>query len=209
VATLRTDLRTEIRDYIYEASGETGAIWSDAVLNRMISREVQALPSNDIYLEETWTTTTVVDQYDYTLPTGTQKVEQVERNDGTTDLPDWNELNGCDTYGDVLTLPYRPSAADTLRIKIKKAFTIPSDDTTNLEVPDDKCEVIVVGVALRCFKRMIGYLSKSVSWDTVTKPGDLAIPAIQSWIQSAKQDYKELIKRFASVPKPRDINLVS
>ncbi len=207
--TLRSDIRQEVRDNIQEASGVTGAIWSDTLLNRHITREIRSLPKKDIYLEELWTTTTVANQYDYVLPTGTEKVESVERNDGISDIPDWTEINGVDNYAGAIYLPYRPTKADTIRIKIKKQFTVPTGDTTALDVPDDVCEVLVWGVTVRCYKILIGYLRGSTSWDSVTKPGDLQISSIQAWLRDAEKYYQDLIQEYMTVPKPRDIDMVS
>ncbi len=209
MATLRSDLRTEIRDNLQEASGIGGAIWSDALLNRHITREIQSLPSKDIYLEQLQTTTLVVDQYDYALPSTCFKVEKVERNDGTSALPDWNELKGWDNYSGALYFNWRPSKADTIRILMKTRFTVPTGDVAALDVPDDICEVVVWGVTLRCEKMLMAYLQKSVSWDTVTKPGDLSQPTVLGWIRDAKKMYDELVRQFAIIPRPREIDLCS
>lgn len=50
--TLRSDLRTEIRDNINEASGVDGAIWSDTLLNRHITREILSLPKKIFILNK-------------------------------------------------------------------------------------------------------------------------------------------------------------
>ncbi len=204
----KSDIRTEVRDNIQEASGIQGAIWSDTLLDRHIIREIRALPKNDIYLEELWTTSTVVNQYDYTLPTGTEKVEKVERNDGSATVPLWNEINGVDTYAGAMYLPYRPSSVETIRIKIKKQFTVPTDDSTALDVPADVCEVLVWGVTIRCYKMLMGYLRGSQSWDAVTKPGDLTLSSIQAWLRDAVKYYNDLIQKYMTIPLPRDISLV-
>jgi hypothetical protein len=205
--TTRDDIRQEVRDNIQETSGQQGAIWSDALLNRHIAREIRSLPKYDIYNEQLWTTTTVVNQYDYVLPIGTEKVESVEINGGSVTLPVWSEINGVDNYAGALYLPYRPSIARTLRIKIKKQFTVPTDDVTALDVDDDVCEVVTWGVTLRCYKMLIGYLRGSQSWDSVTKPGDLTLPTIQAFIRDAEKYYHDMIQEYATVPLPRDIDL--
>jgi hypothetical protein len=206
MSTVRSTLRTRIRDYLDEA---TANIWSNTQLDTFITEEVNSLPSKDIYLEEIWSTTLVKDQYDYTLPSGTIKIEKLERNDGTTALPEWNELKGWDSYAGTLYLNWRPSAADTIRALLKKSFTAPTDDTTALDVPDDKCEVVVWGVVIRAYRRLIGYLRGSQSWDTVTKPSDLQITVIQNWLRDAKQHYHDLIQQYMTVPRPKEIDMCS
>ena len=206
MSTLRTTLRTRIRDYLDEA---TANIWSNTQLDTFISEEINSLPSKDIYLEEIWSTTLVKDQYDYTLPSGTIKIEKLERNDGTAALPEWNELKGWDCYAGALYLNWRPSAADSIRALIKKSFTAPTDDTTALDVPDDKCEVVVWGSVMRAYRRLIGYLRGSQSWDTVTRPSDLQITVIMQWLRDAKQHYHDLIQQYMTVPRPKEIDMCS
>lgn len=208
--TTREDIRQEVRDNIQEVSGVSNAIWSDTLLNRHIVREILSLPRQGIYQEESWTQTLDADT-DYSagipLPSGTIKAETVERNDGTSTNPHWVELKGVDNYNNNIYLPYDPSTDEEIRVKIKRSFTSPSADGVALDIDDDKCEVVVWGVTIRCYRILIGYLRNSVSWDTVTKPGDLSIPAIQSWLRDAQEYYKMLIKRYGTAPKPRDIDL--
>lgn len=210
--TLRSDIRTEVRDNIQEASGITGAIWSDILLNRHIEREILSLAKKDIYLEQMWTQTldpTVDYSSGITLPTGTEKVESVERNDGTSSYPSWTELKGVDNYNGAIFLPYKVLSSSEIRVKIKKVFTVPTDDVTALDVPDDICEVLVWGVTIRCYRILIGYLRGSISWDAVTKPSDVQITVIQNWLRDAKNEYQDLVKLYSFVPRPRDIDLTS
>ena len=207
----RTELRAEIRDNIQEASGIDGAIFTDAVLNRHIEREILSLPRKNIYLEESWVTS-LDSSTDYsdgiTLPTGIRKVESVERNDGTSTNPDWQPISGVDNYNNAIFLPFQVTSSYDIRVKIKKAFEVPTDDVTDVEVPDDKCEVVTWGVTLRCYRIFIGYLRGSQSWDAVTKPGDIAVGVMQGWLRDAKQIYDDLIRDYATTPRPRDIDLV-
>ncbi len=202
----RSDIRTRVRDYLYEATAD---IFSDAQLNRLYLEELRALPNKDVYLQELWTMTAVVDQYDYVLPTGTVKVELFERNDGTSTRPEWNVINGWVMDGNAIYLPFRPTQADTYRVHLKKRFTEVTDDSTVLDIPDEKSEVLVWGIVIRGYRMVIGYLRGSKSWDSVTKPGDLSIPVIQNWLRDAKSEYNDLLRTYATSPRPRDINLVS
>lgn len=211
MSVTRADLETEIRDNIQEASGVAGAIWSDTVLDRHILRELLTLSRRNIYLERTYSVT-LTSGTDYSsgivLPTGTVKVESVERNEGTSSIPQWETISGCDFYGGSLFLPYRVDTDTTIRVKVKKKFTAPSDDSSTMDLDDEFAEIVVWGVTLRCYRMFIGYLRGSVSWDSVTKPGDVAIPSIQNWIRDADKHYKELIQLYQYSPKPRDIDLV-
>lgn len=206
MATLRTDLRTRARDYLYE----TTADWfSDAQLNRLASEEVNSLGRQDLYNEEQWTTNLVANQRDYTLPTGTIKVEGIEEDFGTGTNPNWQEFKGYDVYNGAIWLNFNPYNTNTIKVKIRKTYTAPTDDTTALDIPDDITEVVVWGMVVRGYRMVIGYLRGSKSWDSVTKPGDVSIPQIQNWLRDADQHYKELLKQYQTVPRPRDIDLVS
>lgn len=210
--TLRSDIRQEVRDNIQEVSGIGGAIFSDPLINRHITREIRSLPKNNIYLEELWQTS-LNSSTDYSnglaLPDGTEKVEEVEINSGNSTSPSWIPFQGVDFYQGSLFFPSQIFTSQDIRVKIKKQFTIPTGDLVALDVPDDKCEILVWGVTLRLYRIMIGYLRGSQSWDTVTKPGDVSINSVSAWIRSAEQHYKELIQQYQTEPKPRDIDLVS
>lgn len=204
--TTRSDIRTRVRDYLYEASADW---FSDAQLNRLIAEEVRALPSNDIYLEAVYSTNLVVDRTDYSLPDGTKKVERAERNDGNLSVANWVEFAGYDLFNNAIYLDFRPSNTDEIRIFIKKEFTVPTDDVTALNVPDDVCEIVVWGVVVRAYKMAIGYLRNAQNWDSVAKPDYLTLNTLNSWLSEAKRDYRDLIKMYQTVPRPREIGLVS
>lgn len=204
--TLRSDIRTRVRDYLYESSADW---FTDNQLNRLITEEVRSLPSKDIYLEDLYTTSLVANQMDYTLPTGTKKIERIERNQGTSTLPEWTEFTGWDIFNGAIYLDYRPSTTDTIRAFIRKEFTVPTDDVTALDIPDDVCEILVWGVVVRAYRMVIGYLRQSKNWDSVAKPDYLTLNTVTGWLQEAKRDYNDLIKAYMTVSRPRDINLVS
>lgn len=203
---LRSDLRTRARDELYET---TANIWSDDRLNRAFEDELRSLPSKGVYLQETHSYTLTADTLEMTLPTGTDEVEAVERNDGTATVPDWNPIEGWNTFGLVLRFPAMMSSGDIIRVKIRKAFTVVSDDATAIDVPDDESELVVKGMVVRAYKILVGYLRSNMSWDSVTKPGDLSIPVIVAYLREAKQDYNELLKQYAKPRMAKNINLVS
>lgn len=209
MASTRSDVRTRTRDYLHES---TASIWSDAQLNRYYLEELRSLPAKNVYLEELWEAS-LSSGTDYsdgiTLPTGTYKVESVERNDGTSSNPAWNELKGVDNYGGAIHLPYDPTSDETIRVKIKKNFTEVEDDVTSLDIPDNKTEILVWGMVVRAYKQLIGFYRNSVSWDSVTKPGEVGLSSIQAWLRDAKSEYEDLLKQYKTNPRPRDINLTS
>lgn len=202
---LRSDIRLEVRDAFYEASA---SLFTDAQLNRFIAQEIRSLPRKRIYLEEIHTTSTVVDQLDYVLPTGTIKVELVERNFGTSSQPQWDEVKGWDTYGGALYLSVRPSTVWTLRAHIQKSFTVLSDDLTTSDIPDDKMEIVVWGTVCRAYRGVMGYLRDEKNWDAIARPNGIEFNQVQSWYRDARQEYKEIVATYKTVPRPQDIDLV-
>jgi hypothetical protein len=204
--TTRSDIRTRVRDYIYE---DTADIISDAKMNRLVSEEIRSLPGKEIYLEDRYTTTTVANQTDYDLPTGTKKIERIERNDGTSTSPEYCELKGWDVYKDTLIFNFNPVGDETIMVYIKKAFTNPSDDVTYLDVPDEVCEVVVWGVVVRCYRLLIGYMRQAKNFDSISKPEGVTLSSMQGWLRDAEKTYKDLVSQYQSIARPRDIDLVS
>lgn len=203
---VRSDIVTEVRDTIYEGTAD---ILSDVRIRRFIASEIRSLPRKRVYLQEIHTTSTVVDQLDYVLPTGTFNVEKVERNFGTASLPDWIEVSGWRQYGGAIYLAERPSTVWTMRCHLQKGFTVPSDDVTAVDVPDDKVELVVLGAAVRCYRAIIGYLKDAKNWDAIAKPDGISLSQIHAWYRDLKKDYKEALDEYRTTPLPRDIDLVN
>jgi len=206
MATLRSDIRTRVRDYLYEDSADW---FTDNMLNRVITEEINSLPSKDIYLESVYTTSLTINQTEYTFPTTNKKCEKIEINNGTTDVPDWVDFTGWDAFNNSLYLSFRPTKADTIRAFLKLPFTPPTDDVTALDVPDDVCEVVVWGCVIRCYRRVIGWLRQAKNWGAISKPDYLTVGTVTGWLIEAKKDYDDLIKNYMTVSKPRDIDLTS
>jgi hypothetical protein len=206
MSTYRSDLRTRVRDYLYEAAADW---FSNDQLNRLISEEILSLPSKDIYLESLYTTNLVVNQQDYTLPTGTKKIEKLQINNGTSTIPYWNDVTGYDTFNNAIYLDWIPYSTNEIRAFLRFQFTNPTGDVVALDVPDDVCEIVVWGVVIRAYKMAIGYLRNAKNWDSVAKPDYLTLNTLSNWLAEARKDYNDLVKHYMFVSRPRDINLVS
>ena len=200
----RDDALAEIRDNLYESSAD---LWSDAQLVKHMRAEIRSLPRKRIYLEEIHTTTTVQDQIDYVLPTGTIDVELVQKNVGTSSTPEWDDIVGWYTHGGAVYLPYRPADAWTLRIHLAKSFTDPSSGATTLDVPDDKIEVVVWGTCIRAYRQLMGYFLDAKNWDSIGKPDGITFYQAQAWYRDARSEYKELVQTYRKTPRAREINM--
>lgn len=203
---LRSDLRTGVRDLLYESTAD---LITDAQINRALKREIDSLPSKQIFLKKFYTTTTVVDQMDYALPSGTVEVELLERNDGTSDAPVWTEINGFEVYDEAIHLPYRPANADTIRIHIQKKYANPEDDSTTLDLQDERLELVEMGGALRCYRMLMSYFRQSKSWDSTTAPKGVNMGSVQGWYTELKRDYDNMVRVYQDTPLPREIDLTS
>ncbi len=201
----RSDIRTSVRYYLYE---DTADLFSDNQINQAISDTLRELPKKGVYLEDTYTTTTIINQLSYTLPTNTFKVEKLEINNGTATQPDWDPMAGWDQYNNALYLRTLPYTADTIRVHIRKKFTDLTGDSTTTDVPSDILEVLYSGIVYRCYTMLIGYLVDAKNWDSIAKPDGISLNQVANWTGMAKKRYDELINTHKRFPRPRDINLV-
>lgn len=206
MTTTRSDIRTRVRDYLYESTADW---FTDTQLNRLISEEIRSLPAKDIYKESVVADNLEINVKEYTLPSNTVEIEKIERNDGNGTVADWSELKGWDVFNGTLYLDWNPATTDDIRFFLRTSFTNPTDDVTSLDVPDDVCEIVVWGVVVRCYKMVIGYMRQSKNWDSVSKPDFMTLGTVTGWLTEARRDYLDLIKNYATSPMPRDINLVS
>ena len=203
----RADIRTRFRDYIFE---DIADLFSAPQVNRFYEEETRSLPTKGVFRRQLWTHVIESNQQEYILPTGTVGIEKTEINYGSTTPAHWVELSGCQFFADALFLPYTPgSGNDTIRAWLNKTFTVVSDDLTALDIPDDMSEVLVWGMVVRGYKRLIGFYRNSKNFDSVTTPNGVTLSVIQGWFREGKQEYKDLISQYAIQKRTREIDLVS
>ena len=206
----RPAILIKVRDYLFDSGGDgISGSFVDATIQRFLSEELLSLPSKNIYKEEIWSIALSENVQDYTLPTGTFKLETIERNDGTITSTNWNEIGGWDTYGNAVHFDFLPYTSLGIRGHLKMFYADLTDDNTDIELEDDKVEALVWGIVVRCYKALIGYYRGNMSWDSVTKPGDVGISPVQMWLRDAKLEQKEIIQRYAISALPKDIDLIS
>jgi len=203
---VRSDIVTRVRDYIYEDVADK---FTDVKIQRFFLEELRSLPSKGIYLKSKYPTTFTKDVLTYALPAGTSELEGIERNYGTVASLYWDDFKGYEDYGGSIYLDISPSDTYSVRLLLQKAFTEVTDDSTPLDIPDDKSEVLVWGIVVRCYKALIGYLKGNLSWDSVTAPRNVTISSVQAWLRDAQQEQKNLIQQYRTQSKPREIDLVS
>jgi hypothetical protein len=204
----RANIRTEVRDRLAEDAESTSGIWTDVMINRAIKQEISALHRKGIYSREKDTSDTVVDQFDYTFPSGCYKIDLVERNWGTSAKSLWQPELGWYQNDTALYLGSRPTISYSMRISFRKKYTVLTDDVTISDIPDEKMEVVIIGTELRCLHRLAGYLGNTANWDSISKPDGVTINTINNYIQTVKKEYLDAIQTWRTSPPVKEINLV-
>ena len=161
--TTRADIRARVRDEL----NDNGSVklWSDALLNRWIGeglREWSRVAPRD----RTWQTTSVANDPTYALPSDVLEVVRVEHPAGlfrtrgglrdgdvapTTDLSvlgGWSGLRPAqltwEQWGEeVVLIPAPDATGETIEVRYKGAYSVPSDDATTLEVAAEDEEALV------------------------------------------------------------------
>lgn len=202
----REEIRTATRDYLYE---DTADLITDAQINKWIDLELKSLASKNIFDETIYTTSTVINQEDYALPANNYMVTKVEVQEGSTNPPDYVEINGWRQYNEAIYLPFYPTKVQTLRIHLYKKFTSLASDETEASTDDEVTEVVIMGVLLRAYRRILGYMRYSKNFDSVTLPAGLNLNALLNLYQETKKDYKDLISQHSKTVVVTSINLVA
>ena len=205
----KAELRTEIRRRLYESAAD---LWSNDDIDAFARQEIMSLPAKNIYKEEIYSTTFVADQEDYLLPTNAFKVEKVEINYGTSTVPEWIKLDsGWDHYAGSLFFSPVPTTTETFRAFIKMDFTDLDTYTDNqeIDVPENKIEVVILGAAKRAFSSLMGYFVDLKNWDYNAKPDGISMTQVQTWIRDVKEEYQEALRYAKKSPQPRFIDLTN
>lgn len=204
---IKSALLARVRRKLYEGTAD---LWQDVDIYDFIDEELQSLYAKNIYKEELYTTSTVVNQIDYQLPTNTYKVDMVEFNEGTVSIPDWDRQAGWDVYGNTLYLKSAPTQVKTMRIHVRIPYTTVSglSNGDTIDIPDSRVEVVVAGAVLRSYQSIMGYFLDLKNWDYNAKPDGITMQQVQGWIRDVKQEYLDVVKTLRKVPIPRFIDLV-
>lgn len=201
----RADIRTRVRDAVYEDSAD---LLSDAKLNRMFEDELRFLPTERVFKQEIWERTTEQNIKEYTLPSGSVQVEKVFITHGTTAPISWSEVNGFKEYAGAVILPFYPSGTETLRIEVLKKFTIVSNVNDTLDIDDEKTDVLVKGITIRAYNSIIGYYAHSKNHNAVTSPNGVSMRTIEEHVSQLRTEYRGLLDKYAVPVQAQDINLV-
>lgn len=161
--TTRANLRTILRN-----QGLDESTWSETELNQWIADAIGEYSWHfPRYLESTGNACTE-DQREYPLPSGCLAVLRVEYPEGE-DPPRYLERTAAEdlrpgTYAirwggfnmaqGVLFLGDRPSASGTYGIHYQAIHDYPDDDVTELTVPDEDLDILVLYVIWKAYRRL-------------------------------------------------------
>src|SRR5690348_6201369 len=142
--TTRADIRTRVRDDLND-NGST-KLWADALLNRWIGEAIKEW-SRVVPRDRAWQTTSAANTPSYTLPSDVLEVVRVEHpagifrvrgglHDGdvgpSVDLNSWPRTGPLDLSweqwgGQVFLIPAPSTSGETLEVRYKGAYSLPSD----------------------------------------------------------------------------------
>lgn len=144
----RLNVRIEVKNRLGDPAN---AIWSDAELNGYIGGAVSSLYPT-YYLRAQGTTTASAGPVQ-TLPAGARNIYAVDcqlvGSTRTRALLEWSEGSGT------AVLPVSGIAGATLIWSWTKGFTIPGDDVTVLDTPQEAEEHVVVKTHLTALERLL------------------------------------------------------
>ncbi len=205
----RKELRTRITNKLAKLSVNLPDIFPASEVNDAFLDALRGLPYKGVYREEKWTKTLKVDEKEYALPTDHLKVERVEVNYGSSTKEDYQRQQGWEEFGGELHLASSPSEARTMRVWSKKKFLEITDDTTALDVPDDKTEAVLLGAIRRLLSNLINYMIDSKNYDSIVKPSGATLPQVKSWRDEVRLEEERTIREFRTKPRPREMNLTT
>ena len=205
----REDYRDRIKNKLAELTVNLPGIFPDSEINSAFLDTIRGLPYKGVYNETKWYKTLSVNVSEYALESEHYKVEKVEVNEGTADLPRWTEVKGYEVFANTLHLATLPSLANTIRVWVKTKFTEITDDSTTVDVPDDKSEAVIYGSVRRLLENLIHYIIDSKNYDSILKPDGLSLPQIKAWRDEIRAEEERIVKSFQTKPRPRDMDLVN
>lgn len=162
--TTRADIRTRARDELNDAGSVK--VWSDGLLNRWIGEAIREW-SRQVPRDGTWQTTSTANDPSYALPSDVLEVVRVEHPPGILrargglhdgDVSPTADLGGLGSWpglrpaqllweqwgGEVVLIPAPDASGETIEVRYKGAYTVPSDDVTALDVAAADEEALVL-----------------------------------------------------------------
>lgn len=206
----REDYRNRVIGKLANLSTNLNTVITTSEINSAFLDALRNLPYKGVYKEEKWYKTLSTSQKEYSLEGEFLKVEKVEFDLGTgSDREEWEKQQGWEEFAGSLHLATYPTSAHTVRVWVKKKFTEIEDDDTTVDVPDDKGEVLVLGIVRRLLDNIIHYMIDANNYDSVAKPTGVTLPQVKNWRDEIRVEEERIIKSFQTTPRPRFMDLVN
>lgn len=205
----REDYRTLVKSKIANLSTNLSDIFSDEEINNAFLHTLQSLPYKNLPKEKKSTTTLVLNKSEYSVPSGAMQIVKIERNDGSTAIPNWIELKGWKVFAREIHLRSLPSTTNTIRTWYLKRWGEPADDNDTIDSElDSKQEVIVTGIVKRLMETLMNYLIDASNYDSTIKPTGATLPQVRQWYEQMRLTEETLINSFKTTRQPDKINMV-
>jgi hypothetical protein len=159
--TTRADIRTRVRDELNDNGGVK--LWADTLLNRWIGEALKEW-SRVVPRDRAWQTTSTANTPSYTLPSDVLEVVRVEHPPGmfrvrggphdgdigpSADMGVWPRARPLDLSweqwgGQVFLIPAPGKTGESIEVRYKGTYSVPSDDVTALDVEGTDEEALVL-----------------------------------------------------------------
>lgn len=203
----RSDYRDIVKNKLAELTTNLPNILPNSEINAAFLATIRGLPYKGVYKEEFWYRTLETNVREYGWESGTVKPEKVEVDQGNSSLPDYAPITGYELFANTIILPFYPTQARTMRVWAKMKFTEIDDDDTDVDVPDDKSEVVVYGMLRRLLENVINYALDAKNFDAILKPDGVTLPQLKGWRDEMRAEEERIIKSFQRKPVPRQMNM--
>ena len=208
-AATRADVRSRVRDYLFEQSTDVAKLWTDPQINSWISEEIHSWFGKKIFKKEVMTGTTEENAIEFDVPERVITIEAIELDTNKGSAPqNWQDMKGWRRLGDKVSFRVPLMGGYPIRLIVQRQYLVPADDIPTMGILDSEVEVLVHGTVLRAYRALMGYFVDASNWTTVAKPDGISFNQVQNWYRLAREDYKEMVKLNQKTPLPKDIDLV-
>jgi hypothetical protein len=177
----------------------------------------ESITSGDIRMDEWFMTTYPIttSKLDYRLPSNVYRVNRVflyenENSNRYGEITNWSVDNNILSLDEEVLLKSQvgtffdavsgSSANYPMKIVGNKKLTVPTADTTTIDLDDAKAEIIILQAAITLFDGMFSDRAKFDQYSVKLNAQDQSILSIQRLQNSYQQRVQELLQRYAQSP---------
>jgi len=163
---IRRDLRNRIRRRLKQYDAD---FFTEDELNDWIGDEIRGMLPQLFKTGFDTSLTTQTTNNEYTIPSGVDKVLEFWYKDGDGNYT--NEIKIKRQFASTLFLSNTAGESSrTIRLFVRKAYTVPTTDTETLEVEDNKLDIIIYGVMATSFEAAISFALDKETYKSRSEP---------------------------------------